>query len=298
MSRSKAGYLLGLGAYITWGLLPFYWKLISEASAFEILAHRGVWALVLCIGLLAARKQLGNAFAILRNKRSAVILFAAAGFLTANWGVYIWSVTVNRVVEAALGYYINPLIAVCFGVLMLKEKLRRLQWISVALAAIGVIILTVGYGSLPWIALVLAVTWGMYGLLKKTLNAGALETLSIETLFTLTPNFIYLMLIESQGRAAFGHGWATTLLLIFGGGATIAPLLMWNGAVLRLPLSVIGLLQYLTPTIMFFIGIYANHEDMSVTKLFGFMFIWSALILLGTDAVKNSRNSSGAVEDL
>jgi chloramphenicol-sensitive protein RarD len=181
---------------------------------------------------------------------------------------------------------------------MLKEKLRWLQWISVALAAIGVIILTVGYGSLPWIALVLAVTWGMYGLLKKTLNAGALETLSIETLFTLTPNFIYLMLIESQGRAAFGHGWATTLLLIFGGGATIAPLLMWNGAVLRLPLSVIGLLQYLTPTIMFFIGIYANHEDMSVTKLFGFMFIWSALILLGTDAVKNSRNSSAAVEDL
>ncbi|NBY38918.1 MAG: EamA family transporter RarD, partial [Actinobacteria bacterium] len=165
MSRSKAGYLLGLGAYITWGLLPFYWKLISQASAFEILAHRGVWALVLCTGLLATRKQLGNAFAILRNKRSAVILFAAAGFLTANWGVYIWSVTVNRVVEAALGYYITPLIAVCFGVLMLKEKLRRLQWISVALAAIGVIILTVGYGSLPWIALVLAVTWGMYGLL-------------------------------------------------------------------------------------------------------------------------------------
>ena len=298
MSRSKAGYLLGLGAYITWGLLPFYWKLISQASAFEILAHRGVWALVLCTGLLATRKQLGNAFAILRNKRSAVILFAAAGFLTANWGVYIWSVTVNRVVEAALGYYITPLIAVCFGVLMLKEKLRRLQWISVALAAIGVIILTVGYGSLPWIALVLAVTWGMYGLLKKTLNAGALETLSIETLFTLTPNFLYLMLIESQGRAAFGHSWATTLLLIFGGGATIAPLLMWNGAVLRLPLSVIGLLQYLTPTIMFFIGIYANHEDMSVTKLFGFMFIWSALILLGTDALRNSRNSSAAVEDL
>ncbi|NCV57231.1 MAG: hypothetical protein EBW47_00260, partial [Betaproteobacteria bacterium] len=143
--------------------------------------------------------------------------------LSANWGIYLWSVSVDRVVEAALGYYITPLVAVTFGVLVLKEKLRKLQIISVCLATIGVIILTVGYGSLPWIALVLAVTWGMYGLLKKTLNAGALETLSIETLFTLTPNFIYLMLIESQGRAAFGHGWATTLLLIFGGGATIAP---------------------------------------------------------------------------
>lgn len=297
MSRSKAGFLLGLGAYITWGLLPFYWKLISQASAFEILAHRGVWALVICVGLLANRKKLGNVVVLLKNRRSSLILFAAAGFLTTNWAVYIWSVTVDRVVEAALGYYINPLIAVCFGVLMLKERLRKAQWLSVGLAAIGVAVLTVGYGSLPWIAFVLAISWGMYGVLKKTLNVGALESLSIETLFALAPNIIYLGYLESHGKAAFGHGWVVTLLLAGGGIATIAPLLMWNGAVLRLPLSIIGMLQYLTPTIMLFIGVYANHEDMSATKIFGFVFIWSALILLALDAYRHSRNTI-VVEDL
>ncbi len=297
MSRSKAGFLLGLSAYITWGLLPFYWKLISKASAFEILAHRGVWALVLCSVMLAARKQLSRALILIRQPRTAIILLAAAGFLTANWCVYIWSVTVNRVVEAALGYYINPLIAVCFGVLILKEKLRRAQWASVGLATGGVIVLTIGYGSLPWIALVLAISWGMYGLLKKTLNAGALEALTVETLFALVPNFIFLTALEVRGSAAFGHDWGSTALLIGGGLATIAPLLMWNGAVLRLPLSVLGLLQYLTPTIMFFIGIYVNHEDMSLTKIVGFIFIWTALAFLAFDAIKASRNTT-LVEDL
>jgi len=177
MTRFNKGLLFGISAYIIWGLLPLYWKLVEEAGAYEILAHRGIWSLLICISLLALRKQLKSAYVMVRSSRTLSLLFLASGLLTINWGVYIWSVTVNRVVEAALGYYITPLINVTFGVLLLREKLRPAQWIAVALAAAGVVILTLGYGSLPWIALVLAISWGSYSLIKKSLNLGALETL-------------------------------------------------------------------------------------------------------------------------
>jgi len=277
-------------------MLPFYWKALNDASPSEILAHRGIWSLVICLSALKFRKELGNGFALLKNKRSAAILLATSGFLTINWFVYIWSVSVDRVVESALGYYITPLITVTFGVTFLNEKLRKAQKIAVGLAAVGVVILTVGYGSFPWIALSLAVTWGSYSLLKKTLNAGALEALSVETLFALIPNAGYIIYLQQKGVGQFGHSFPNTLLLIGAGFATIAPLLMFNGATLRLPLTTVGLLQYITPTIMFFIGILVNHEDMVATKLFGFVFIWVALIFLGTDLVKSNRSidNSGA----
>jgi chloramphenicol-sensitive protein RarD len=296
LTRNKAGLLLGLGAYFLWGALPFYWKALNDASPSEILAHRGIWSLVICLSALKFRKELGNGFALLKNKRSAAILLATSGFLTINWFVYIWSVSVDRVVESALGYYITPLITVTFGVTFLHEKLRKAQKIAVGLAAVGVVILTVGYGSFPWIALSLAVTWGSYSLLKKTLNAGALEALSVETLFALIPNAGYIIYLQQKGVGQFGHSFPNTLLLIGAGFATIAPLLMFNGATLRLPLTTVGLLQYITPTIMFFIGILVNHEDMVATKLFGFVFIWVALIFLGTDLVKSNRSidNSGA----
>jgi len=296
LTRNKAGLLLGLGAYFLWGALPFYWKALNDASPSEILAHRGFWSLVICLSALKFRKELGNGFALLKNKRSAAILLATSGFLTINWFVYIWSVSVDRVVESALGYYITPLITVTFGVTFLHEKLRKAQKIAVGLAAVGVVILTVGYGSFPWIALSLAVTWGSYSLLKKTLNAGALEALSVETLFALIPNAGYIIYLQQKGVGQFGHSFPNTLLLIGAGFATIAPLLMFNGATLRLPLTTVGLLQYITPTIMFFIGILVNHEDMVATKLFGFVFIWVALIFLGTDLVKSNRSidNSGA----
>ena len=290
MTRNKAGLLLGLGAYLLWGALPFYWKALNDASPSEILANRGIWSLVICVSALKFRKQLGNGFALLKNRRSATILLATSGFLTINWFVYIWSVSVDRVVESALGYYITPLITVTFGVTFLHEKLRKAQKIAVGLAAVGVVILTVGYGSFPWIALSLAITWGSYSLLKKTLNARALEALSVETLFALIPNVGYLIYLESKGSAQFGHSAPNTLLLIGAGFATIAPLLMFNGATLRLPLTTVGLLQYITPTIMFFIGILVNHEDMVASKLIGFIFIWIALAFLGTDLVKSNRS--------
>ena len=289
MTKFNKGLLFGVSAYIIWGLLPLYWKLVEEAGAYEILAHRGIWSLLICLSLLALRKQLKSAYKMVRSSRTLSLLFLASGLLTINWGVYIWSVTVNRVVEAALGYYITPLINVTFGVLLLREKLRPAQWIAVALAAAGVVILTLGYGSLPWIALVLAISWGSYSLIKKSLNLGALETLSLETLFAFLPNLVFLFIIQGNGSAEFGSTWTISLLLFGAGAATVIPLLLFNGSTTRLPLSTVGLLQYITPTIMFFIGIFINNEDISMTKVIGFAFIWLALAVLSRDLYRSSR---------
>ena len=289
MTKFNKGLLFGISAYIIWGLLPLYWQLVEEAGAYEILAHRGIWSLLICISLLALRKQLKSAYVMVRSSRTLSLLFLASGLLTINWGVYIWSVTVNRVVEAALGYYITPLINVTFGVLLLREKLRPAQWIAVALAAAGVVILTLGYGSLPWIALVLAISWGSYSLIKKSLNLGALETLSLETLFAFLPNLVFLFIIQGNGSAEFGSTWTISLLLFGAGAATVVPLLLFNGSTTRLPLSTVGLLQYITPTIMFIIGIFINNEDISMTKVIGFAFIWLALAVLSRDLYRSSR---------
>ena len=289
MTKFNKGLLFGISAYIIWGLLPLYWQLVEKAGAYEILAHRGIWSLLICISLLALRKQLKSAYVMVRSSRTLSLLFLASGLLTINWGVYIWSVTVNRVVEAALGYYITPLINVTFGVLLLREKLRPAQWIAVALAAAGVVILTLGYGSLPWIALVLAISWGSYSLIKKSLNLGALETLSLETLFAFLPNLVFLFIIQGNGSAEFGSTWTISLLLFGAGAATVIPLLLFNGSTTRLPLSTVGLLQYITPTIMFFIGIFINNEDISMTKVIGFAFIWLALAVLSRDLYRSSR---------
>ena len=289
MTKFNKGLLFGVSAYLMWGLLPLYWQLVEEAGAYEILAHRGIWSLLLCVFLLTVRKQIKSAFVMVRASRTLSLLFLASGLLTLNWGVYIWSVTVDRVVEAALGYYITPLINVTFGVLLLREKLRPLQWTAVGIATVGVLILTVGYGALPWIALVLSTSWGGYSLVKKSLNLGALETLSVETFFAFFPNLFFLFFIEANGTAEFGKDWGSSLLLFGAGAATVIPLLLFNGSTTRLPLSTVGLLQYITPTIMFFIGIFINNEDVSSTKLAGFFFIWLALAVLSRDLYRSSR---------
>ena len=289
MTKFNKGLLFGVSAYLMWGLLPLYWQLVEKAGAYEILAHRGIWSLLLCVFLLTVRKQIKSAFVMVRASRTLSLLFLASGLLTLNWGVYIWSVTVDRVVEAALGYYITPLINVTFGVLLLREKLRPLQWAAVGIATVGVLILTVGYGALPWIALVLSISWGGYSLVKKSLNLGALETLSVETFFAFFPNLIFLFFIEANGTAEFGKDWGSSLLLFGAGAATVIPLLLFNGSTTRLPLSTVGLLQYITPTIMFFIGIFINNEDISTTKIAGFAFIWLALAVLSRDLYRSSR---------
>ncbi|MFM7949483.1 MAG: EamA family transporter RarD [Actinomycetales bacterium] len=295
MSRYTTGLLYGLGAYLLWGLLPLYWKLVEAAGPFEILAHRGIWSLLLCIFLLAIRKQLKSAYEMVKAKRTLAILFLASGMLMLNWSVFIWAVTEERVVEAALGYYITPLINVTIGVFLLRERLRKLQKIAVGLASMGVLVLTIGYGALPWVALVLSTSWACYSVIKKKLNLGALETLSVEALFAFLPNLIYLMMIERAGDATFGNDPYLSILLFGAGAATVAPLLLFNGATTRLPLSTVGLLQYTTPTMMFIIGVFINNEDMAPTKLLGFAFIWSALAFLSRDLLRSNRTVDDGV---
>ena len=236
--------------------------------------------------------------AIFRQPRTLAILAITSGMLTINWGVYIWSVSVNRIVESSLGYYMTPLVNVAFGVFFLREHLRRFQKIAVSSAAVGVIVLTIQYGALPWIAFTLAISWGSYTVFKKTLNIGALEGLSVETTIALLPNVIYLGWLEHQGRAQFGHTISLSFLLASAGIVTVVPLLLFNGATTRLPLVMTGLLQYITPTIMFIVGITANHESMPLWRVVGFAFIWVALIFLGADLVKSNQSGGGqAVPD-
>ena len=290
MNRNGSGIAYGVGAYVIWGLLPIYWRWLDAASAFEILAHRAIWSLLFCLIFLAYQKQLRTTFVLLKNPRTFSLLALTSLLLSANWAIYIWSVSVDRVVEAALGYYITPLVAVTFGVLVLKEKLRRLQIVSVSLATVGVVILTVAYGHIPLIALGLAVSWGSYSLIKKRLNAGALETLSIETLVAFIPNFAFLIHLINKHEAQFGQDLGFSLALFSAGLFTVIPLLMFNAATTRLPLTVTGLLQYITPSIMFLVGIIVFHEPLPVAKIIGFIFIWVALTFLGTDLVRSSRS--------
>ena len=292
MNKYKSGISYGIGAYVIWGLLPIYWRALNRASAYEILAHRAIWSLFACFLFLTYQKQLKEVASLIKDRRTFSLLALTSLLLSINWGIYIWAVSVDRVVEAALGYYITPLVAVTFGVLVLKEHLRRFQLISVILATIGVIILTVAYGSLPWIAIGLAVSWGSYSLVKKRLNAGALQTLSIETLVAFIPNSAYLIYLLSNHKAEFGQDFSFSLALVSAGLFTVIPLLMFNAATTRLPLTITGLLQYITPTIMFLVGIFAFNEELKASKLFGFIFIWGALAFLGSDLVKSSRSSN------
>ncbi len=250
-----------------------------------------MWSLLFCIILLSFRKQLKSTLAIFRDRRTFALLVLTSLFLTVNWGVYIWSVTINRIVEASLGYFITPLISVTFGILGFRERLRPLQWMAVALAAVGVVTLTVEYGAIPFIALTLAISWSSYSLFKKSLKVGALEGLSVETTVALIPSLFYLIWLSEHSRGHFGTGLGISLLLAGAGIITVVPLLLFNGATTRLPLSTTGLLQYITPGIMFLVGIFINHESMPLERALGFGLIWLALAFLGTDLVRSSRSA-------
>jgi chloramphenicol-sensitive protein RarD len=278
-----------------WGLFPLYWPLLEPANPLEIVSHRAVWTLVFCIIVLAVTRALKSTLATFRRPRVAIKLFLASVLISINWLVYIWATNNNHVVEASLGYYINPLIIIAFGVILLKEKMRRLQWIAVSIATVGVIILTVDYGRLPWVAIGLALSWGTYGLVKKQLGLGALEGLAIETMIAFIPYCGYLIFIGSKGEGQFGHGIGLTALLISAGAVTAIPLLLFNGSTTRLPYSTIGLMQYITPTIQFSIGVWVNHEAMPTARWVGFIFIWLALVTLAGDLLKSSRTVDNSI---
>jgi len=297
LKNTKTGLIFGVSAYVLWGLFPLYWPLLEPAGAFEIVGHRAVWSLVFCVIALTLTKAIKPAIATMKRPRVFIKLFAATALISINWIVYIWATNNGHVVEASLGYYINPIIIIAIGVLLLKEKMRKLQWASVSIAAFGVLVLTIDYGRLPWIALALALSWGTYGFIKKQLGLGALEGLGIETAISAPFYLAYLAWIGSQGDGHFTYQPGLTLLLIGSGVVTAVPLLLFNGAGNRLPYTIIGLLQFITPTLQFSIGVWVRHEEMSQARWAGFLIIWTALVVLATDLVRSSRTIDDSVAE-
>jgi chloramphenicol-sensitive protein RarD len=268
---------------------------LAKANPLEIVSHRAVWTLVFCLIVLAGTKALKSTLLTLQRPMVAAKLFLSSILVSVNWLVYIWATNNEHVVEASLGYYINPLVIIGFGVILLKEKMRRLQWAAVTIATIGVLVLTIDYGRFPWIAFALAVSWGSYGVVKKQLGLGALEGLAIETFISSFFYLGYLIYIGNQGTGQFGQEWGFTALLISAGAITAIPLLLFNGSTNRLPFTTIGLLQYITPTIQFSIGVWILQEDMPTARWIGFLIIWAALVTLALDLIRSSRTVDNSV---
>jgi chloramphenicol-sensitive protein RarD len=292
VTEERRGTLLGVAAYLMWGLFPLYWPLLEPAGALEILAHRVMWSLVAVVILLLVTGR--SVRALPRDRRRLMLLAAAAVLIGVNWGVYIWGVNNHHVVETSLGYFINPLVSVALGVLVLGEKLRRTQWTAVGVAAVGVGVLTVETGHPPWIALVLAFSFGTYGLVKAVVGVGAVEGLVIETTVLTPVALVFLGVISAQGEGNFtNHGAGHAFLLTTTGVVTAVPLLAFAGAAARVPLNRLGLLQYMTPTIQFLIGVLLRHEPVSTGRLVGFVIVWLALALFTVDTATTRRRQLG-----
>jgi chloramphenicol-sensitive protein RarD len=280
-----AGVLSAGCAFFMWGVFPLYLKTLKAIPPLEILSHRVFWSFVMLALILTVRHQWGWITSIKKNPRITAAFIASASMLAINWVVYIWSINHDRIVDASLGYFIAPLFNVLFGV-MLGERLRLWQWISVGLAATGVAWLTISAGQLPWIGLTLAFTFGLYGLLRKTASLGALEGLTLETLVMLPLSVLFLLLPESGSSHAFIHaGINTSLLLIAAGPVTAIPLLLFAYGARRIPLSLVGILQYIGPTIQLLLGIYLYNEAFSSTKFIGYGLIWCALGLYSIESL-------------
>ncbi len=286
----RTGLYYGLGAYITWGLIPIYWPLLQPASSLEILSHRVVWSLLTLFIIISFLKQWTAVFDVVKIKKTAWILLLASIFISINWGVFIWAVSHDRVVDTALGYFMNPLVSVALGLIIFKEKLRKFQWVAVIIAFFAVLYLTFAAGSFPWISLSLAFSFGFYGLVKKVANVPSLTSLTVETTF-VAPFFIgFLIWLYSRGELSFVQdGISHALWLASSGLATIIPLLFFGAAVIRLPLSVTGLLQYIAPILQFLVGLFIFNEIVSPAKWIGFVGIWIALSFFSVDAWRYSR---------
>jgi chloramphenicol-sensitive protein RarD len=295
-AERRLGVGFGIAAYGAWGLFPLYWPLLKPAEAGEILAHRMAWSLLAVLTLLALRRvpagttRWGWIRDLLRTPRKVALLAGAAAVISVNWFVYIWSVNHGHTVDTAFGYFINPLVTVLFGVFLLRERLRRLQWAAVGIGAVAVLVLAVGYGKLPWIALILAVSFGTYGLLKKLAAVPAAESMAVETTLQFVPAVAFLAWLGAHGTLAFGHhGAGNTTLLVVAGPVTVAPLIAFAAAANRLPLSVVGLLQFLAPILQFLCGVLVQHESVPPARLAGFLIVWLALAVLTVDVLRGGR---------
>lgn len=282
--------LFALGAYGLWGLFPLFFRLLEPAGALEVLAHRIVWTLAVVGCLLLVLRGLPRLKAIAGDRRLLRLLSAAAVLIAVNWGIYIYAVTSDQVVEAALGYFVTPIFTVLLGVVVLSERLRPAQWVALGIAAVAVLVLSVENGSPPWIALTLALSFGTYGLCKKKANVGAVESLAVETLVLAPVALVFLVVLGTTGLATFGNeGSGHALLLVVSGLVTTVPLLLFGAAATRVPLSTLGPLQYLTPTVQFLLGVLAFNEPLPPARLAGFVLVWTGLAIFTADAVRHHR---------
>ncbi|MBA3781954.1 EamA family transporter RarD [Nocardioides sp. InS609-2] len=290
MVESRRGLAYGAGAYLLWGTFPLYWTLLEPAGAFEILAHRILWSAITMGVLVVVLGRRAQFVALVRNRRRLALLTLAAGVISINWATYIWGVNNGRVVETSLGYFINPLVTVLMGVFVLGETLRRLQWAALGFATLAVVVLTVDYGRPPWIALVLAFSFGTYGLAKKKADAGAVESLALETAISGPFAAAYICWLVATGASNFGsHGTSHALLLTTTGIVTAIPLILFGAAATRVPLVALGLLQYLAPILQFALGVLWFHEDMPAGRWAGFFLVWVALAVFTFETVRHRR---------
>ena len=287
MTATRRGTLYGAGAYLLWGLFPLYWPLLAPSAPLEVLAHRILWSLVVVVMLLAVTRRVEQVRAAVRDRRRFAQIALAAVVVAINWGTYIYGVTNDRVVETSLGYFVNPIVTVLLGVVVLGERLRPAQWTALGAAFVAVVVLTVENGSPPWIALVLAFSFGTYGLLKKTAGVGAVEGLAVETGVLLPVAAVYVAVIGGGTFATEGAGHAA--LLALSGVVTAIPLLLFGAAASRIPLSTLGVLQYLAPTMQFVLGITLFDEPLPAVKLVGFLLVWCAVALFTVDLLRHGR---------
>lgn len=290
VTAQRRGALFAAVAYLMWGLFPLYWPLLLPSSPLEVLAHRILWSLAVVVVLLAVTRRLGGLRAVASDRGRLLRLAAAAVVIAVNWGTYIYGVTTDQVVETSLGYFVNPVVTVLLGVLVLGERLRRAQWLAMSLAFVAVLVLSVENGSPPWIALVLAFSFGSYGLLKKTAGVGAVEGLAIETAVLLPVAALFVGYLSVTGAGTFGsQGLGHAGLLALSGVITAIPLLLFGGAAARVSLTTLGVLQYLAPTLQFLIGVTLLDEPLPPVRLLGFVLVWAGLALFTADLVRHHR---------
>ncbi|RLV51200.1 EamA family transporter RarD [Nocardioides mangrovicus] len=288
--QQSQGFLLGVAAYAMWGLFPLYWPLLEPSSPVEVLAHRVVWSLVVMGALVVLTRRTAQLRSIVRDRRRRRLLAAAAVVVTVNWGGFIYGVAHGLVVETSLGYFINPLVTVLMGVVLLKETLRPWQWAAIGIAVVAVVGLAVEYGRPPWISLLLAFSFGTYGLLKKRAGADAIESLTFETMVIAPVALAYLVWLGLAGRGHFlGHGPGHVVLLATTGLVTAIPLLCFGAAAIRVPMTTLGLLQYIAPILQFVIGVAVVHEEMTSMRWVGFVLVWVALVVFTADALRHRR---------
>jgi chloramphenicol-sensitive protein RarD len=289
-SRREQGVIFGVSAYFLWGLFPLYWPLLKPAGPLEILACRVVFSLLFVLLILAVTRNWSWVRPVLRDKRRMGLLTIASILIAVNWGVYIYAVNSGQVVQGSLGYFANPLVTIGIGVIVLHEKLRKMQWVAVGLGTAALGVLTFAFGGVPWISLVLAFSFAFYGLTKKTVNMGSVESLAVETAILFLPMLAFLAWVEVSGRGSlFDHTPAHFALMASTGVATAVPLLFFGGAATRVPLSWIGIMQYLGPVMQFLIGVLILHEPMTAGRWIGFSLVWIALIILTADSLQAIR---------